>query len=345
MTQLLRCSLGFAVFAGIFAFAQPETSPRWRPFGEIETEFLELTIEEAKLPKYMEEFTPVEGPIDPDSYVLGPGDLLGISILTGENLTFVLRIGPTGDLLIPSVGIVKVAGLTLAEGIDHIRKSVTQNTYRNSVVDVTLINVRRFRLLTLGGVREPGFITATATDRLTEVISSAGGLHKYADEEKIKLVRASGQTEYVSLRAFLVDGSLADNPTFQEGDRIEVPFLEAYEHSAEESITYNESAILVTGFVNKPGAYRYFPGYTVRDYIGMAGGVEEMGSQKKVSVYRSNTVIHAEFGDPVEPGDTVYIPQNIRYVLFGRSSMLQVVAAAVAVLLTYQRLLELLTKS
>ena len=57
----------------------------------------------------------LESTISPDEYILGPGDELGISIIMGENLTLPTKITPTGDLFIPSVGLVNVSGQTLDE--------------------------------------------------------------------------------------------------------------------------------------------------------------------------------------------------------------------------------------
>ena len=55
----------------------------------------------------------LEGAISPDQYILGPGDELGISIIMGENLTLPIKITPTGDIFIPSVGLVNVSGCLL----------------------------------------------------------------------------------------------------------------------------------------------------------------------------------------------------------------------------------------
>ncbi len=329
----------------MMVLAQRETSPQWRPFGEIETEFLEQTVVEVKIPDHLQEFTSVEKAIDPDAYVIGPGDLLGISIITGENMTFILRVSPTGDLLIPGVGIHNVAGLSLSETIARTEDFVREQAYRNSEVDVILVDIRRFKLLTTGAVREPGFVTISPTDRLTDAIDEAGGLHKYADEESIRVVRADGTTEHFSLRPFLLEGDLGSNPTLLEGDRIEVPFREEFRNDVEASVTYNESAVLVTGFVVRPGPYHYFPGYTVRDYVGLAGGVEERGSIRSIDVNRPDQVVDVKYDDLAEPGDIIYVPQNIRYFLFGPSSMFQVAGVVLGVVFTYQRLLDLLSSS
>ena len=87
-------------------------------------------------------------------------------------------------------------------------------------------------------------------------------------------------------------------------------------------------------------AFRYFPCYTVRDYIGMAGGVLETGTVKKVEVFRSEKPMNLSFADFVKPGDTVYIPPNIKYVFFGKGSMIQIISTTVAMLLTYDRLTQ-----
>ena len=68
-----------------------------------------------------EETFSLEKVINPDQYILGPGDELGINILMGENFTLPLKVTPTGDVFIPSVGVVKVSGVTLSQGIGIIQ--------------------------------------------------------------------------------------------------------------------------------------------------------------------------------------------------------------------------------
>lgn len=337
LTTFSWSALILHLFLSGFLSAQP--SGYFRPFGEMDTMFEEPRIEEKDLTRLVG-FTPVEKPVDPDKYILGPGDVLGINIITGENLLFILRVNPTGDLLIPTVGIVTVAELTLSEAIESVRNFVWENAYPNSRVDLTLVDIRSFRVLVVGAIQEPGFVTITAVDRLTEVLEEAAGLHKYADEENIKIIRNGRDNQRVSLKTFLLDGDLSNNPTFQEGDYVEVPFLESYQPGAWEFTTFNESAVLITGFVKRPGAFRYFPAYTIRDYIGMAGGVLETGNIKKVKIHRYNKEINLGYNDFVKPGDTIYVPSNLRYVFFGKGSMIQIISATIALILTYDRLIR-----
>lgn len=124
-------------------------------------------------------------------------------------------------------------------------------------------------------------------DRLTEIVEEAGDSDRYADEERIQVTRSgSSQTETVSLKEFLMEGDVTQNPTFREDDRIEVPFLPGYSQEAEEFVTYNKNAVFVTGFVKYPGAFRYFPGYSVSDYIAWPGvfWIREVGARFMYSV-------------------------------------------------------------
>ena len=56
-------------------------------------------------------YTPIEKPINPDTYFLGPGDLLGINIISAINISLPLRVNPVGEILIPSVGVINVDGI------------------------------------------------------------------------------------------------------------------------------------------------------------------------------------------------------------------------------------------
>ena len=118
-----------------------------------------------------EESFSLEKAINPDKYILGPGDELGINILMGENLTLPLKVTPTGDVFIPSVGVVNVSELTLTEGINRITKFILGNAYPNAKVSVALVNIRYFQIQVVGAVNKPGFVRASAVDRLDRIIA------------------------------------------------------------------------------------------------------------------------------------------------------------------------------
>ena len=173
----------------------------------------------------------LESAISPDKYILGPGDELGISIIMGENLTLPTKVTPTGDLFIPSVGLVNVSGQTLDEARKKIKAFIIENAFPNAKVSIALLNIRKFQIQVVGAVKSPGFIEISALDRLDKIIFASEGFHPLAKEFDISIKRDNGEKEKINFLNFLREGDLKSNPTFLEGDIIHVPFGEPYLNS------------------------------------------------------------------------------------------------------------------
>ena len=173
----------------------------------------------------------LESAISPDKYILGPGDELGISIIMGENLTLPTKVTPTGDLFIPSVGLVNVSGQTLDEARKKIKAFIIENAFPNAKVSIALLNIRKFQIQVVGAVNSSGFIEISALDRLDKIIFASEGFHPLAKEFDISIKRGNGEKEKINFLNFLREGDLKSNPTFLEGDIIHVPFGDPYLNS------------------------------------------------------------------------------------------------------------------
>jgi protein involved in polysaccharide export with SLBB domain len=92
---------------------------------------------------------------------------------------------------------------------------------------------------------------------------------------------------------------------------------------------------MVTGFVRYPGSYRYFPGYTIQDYLGLAGGVLETGTHHRIYVNRGEATLKLQEMEYVLPGDQIYVPEDLRSRLFGTASIVQIVTAITSLYLAY----------
>ena len=166
----------------------------------------------------------LESAISPDKYILGPGDELGISIIMGENLTLPTKVTPTGDLFIPSVGLVNVSGQTLDEARKKIKAFIIENAFPSAKVSIALLNIRKFQIQVVGAVNSSGFKEISALDRLDKIIFNSEGFHPLAKEFDISIERGNGEKEKINFLNFLREGDLKSNPTFLEGDIIHVPF-------------------------------------------------------------------------------------------------------------------------
>ena len=166
----------------------------------------------------------IEHEVDPDTYILGPGDEIGLDILTSENVTMLLRVTPTGDLFIPSVGVIHVSGATISEIKPRVQDFIHKQAYPGSKIDLALLNLRRFKIPVIGAVITPGFVTINPLDRLSDVIKASGGFHQLAREFEIQVIRSTGEVETINYWTYYRTGDMKHNPVFQEGDQIVIPF-------------------------------------------------------------------------------------------------------------------------
>ena len=349
-----------------------------------------------------EETFSLEKAINPNEYILGPGDELGINILMGENFTLPIKVTPTGDIFIPSVGVVNVSGLTLTSGIKKIKEYILNNAYPNAKVSVALVNIRNFQIQVIGAVNKPGFVRTTAVDRLDRIIARAKGFHQLAREFDIKIKRQNGYEEQINHLNFIRNGDLSENPTFLEGDIITVPFgdvsvesvalrgavkgtgydiiepgeklmefltrrikLDTYSDLQSVIITrkkdnsksfirvlpiefaqfklnagdvidiLRERGIMVNGFVQKPGAYEFIPGFTIYDYISMAGGNTLDGDPNRAIIYHSDGSVEKGKNILLNRGDVIVVPRTYLNSFVGRLSILQMTAYLFSIYMSY----------
>ena len=276
----------------------------------------------------------IETEIDPKTYILGPADKVGLSIMSTSHLTYILTVTPSGELWIPEIGAVAVSGLTIPEAEIKLQKYIQEEKYNTAEVLLILLNIRKFKLQISGAVIVPGFINVSAIERLTDIIHRAGGLHKLADEEKVVIKRKNSNIN-CSLKSYQFNGNLENNPILKEGDVVNVPFLEPFSTQIERSTSHKKTLVLVTGFVVKPGGHHFLPGYTIQDYIALSGGITDLGSQKKVALYRNGEEIPIDSKLYPQPGDQIDIPANMKFRYLGNISILQTLTAVMSLYLTF----------
>ena len=278
----------------------------------------------------------IETQIDPETYILGPGDKIGLSIITSSNMAYILTIIPSGALWIPDIGPIHISGNNTPDAETKVTKYIHENIFKTSDISLVLLNIRQFKIQVIGAVNSPGFINVSSIERLTDAIRKLGGLHKYADEENISIIRKNRVKLICSLKTFQITGNLKDNPIIKEGDVIHVPYNSEFSDKIKESITHKQSLVFITGFVLRPSGHKFIPGYSVNDYIAMSGGVTDFGSMETLSINRNGELLYMKTITYLEPGDQINIPGNMKYRLLGNMSVLQTITAMMTMYLTYQ---------
>ncbi|MFQ6676860.1 MAG: polysaccharide biosynthesis/export family protein [Fidelibacterota bacterium] len=291
---------------------------------------------------------PLEYAIDPEKYLLGPGDRLRINISLGiyeeliskewsvENVDNFVTIGPSGKLIVPKLGPINVLGKTLAEIEREINEKI-RLVYQSANISINLIRFRQFKVLVYGAVNKPKFVKMAPVSRLQQAIQDAGGVQKFAHPERVVLIR-SGEKRDIYLKEFLLKGDLDNNPLLKDGDQIYVPFIDV---SDEHQMDYTEydiaNKVQVTGFVYRPKAHYYRPGYNARDYIALSGGSLDIGSAKRTIITRKDgSREHFASRKNVNPGDIIEVPETYNSILFGNTGLIQAVTSVATLILAYQ---------
>jgi len=121
-------------------------------------------------------------------------NLMGSAVITGErnttqNIQSVYTVSPSGNITIPVIGEVKVAGLSTDEAKAEIKNAVSEYL-KDAVISVTLIN---FRVTVMGEVNRPSsFQVAGEKINVLEAIGMAGDLTVFAKRSNIKVIRRAG---------------------------------------------------------------------------------------------------------------------------------------------------------
>ena len=110
-------------------------------------------------------------PISGD-YILGPGDEIKLQIFGNRNFQSKSFITRNGDITIPEIGPVNVAGLNLNKAIDLINKKVDSKLI-GSEAYVSLGNLRTITVFVLGEAYQPGSYKISSFSTLTNLLFSS----------------------------------------------------------------------------------------------------------------------------------------------------------------------------
>jgi protein involved in polysaccharide export with SLBB domain len=134
----------------------------------------------------------------PAGYVLSPTDQVAVEVFGEDDLRTSGRLNPEGNLSVPLLGSIHLAGLTLTQAASKITELYSRDYLVNPKINVTLLSYARRRFTILGQIGHPGVIEMPDSSPegidLLEAIAMAGGYTRIAAPERITVRRhnASG---------------------------------------------------------------------------------------------------------------------------------------------------------
>ena len=164
-----------------------------------------------------------EGGIAED-YVLGTGDQLGVNVFGSATFEVPAQVDGRGEIVIPKVGSVKVAGLTLGAARKAVLGLVSRQ-FSRTTVDLQVMKLREVRVFIMGEVYRSGSYLVPSLSSLVNVLSLAGGPTSAGSFRDIRVVRGGEPIHRLDLYPLRAEGRGNVNFSLQSGDVLFVPVV------------------------------------------------------------------------------------------------------------------------
>ena len=203
--------------------------------------------------------------------ILASADELRIRIWGQVNFSADLRISPGGDIYLPKVGTVHVAGLTVAAAQDHLRQAMDR-IYRNFELTVDLGEIHSIQVYVAGMARQPGEYTVSALSTLVDAVFLSGGPSSSGSMRHVQLKRDGKVLTDFDLYELLIKGDKTGDRQLQPGDVLYIP--------------PPGSQVALFGSVRRSGIYELRGEETLGDLLDSAGGRTAMAVGARFSIDR-----------------------------------------------------------
>jgi protein involved in polysaccharide export with SLBB domain/glycosyltransferase involved in cell wall biosynthesis len=213
----------------------------------------------------------------PVEYELGPGDVLEFQVWNRPELSAPsVTVAPDGTISLLRVGVVDVAGRTVADVMQEVKEKL-RVFYTDPEVNIRVVEYNNNRVFVLGRVAYPGEVKFPGQGTLMQALALAGGLPILATEAfltRCAVVRDNRDPLWIDLRKLLDEGDMSLNLRLRNNDVVYIP-------ESENELTY------VVGEVRQPGPIRLKSRITYLDALMQAGGPTLRANLKTTFVIRS----------------------------------------------------------
>ena len=240
----------------------------------------------------------------PESYEIGPGDELAISIWGAAQNEYTSKITREGYLKIERIGPVYLSGLTIAQAKDKLKDKLSKiysgiNSNFNKVFfDLTLLNSRSIVVNIAGNVVGPGTYTISSLANPLNALYAAGGPNQNGSYREIAVIRGGKEVHSIDLYDYFIKGTLKSF-SLRDQDIILVPSY--------------KNRIFLSGKFKTIGVFELKDSESISDLLLYSGGISSKGVKNQVYLERVDglsksvsTVVKKNFQDFIlKDGDIV----------------------------------------
>lgn len=232
----------------------------------------------------------------PVNYIVGPNDQLNINVYGNSLANWKLNVSPEGNINIPGVGLLNVAGKTIEQATANIKSKLAANNYaigRGTSVQVSLGNIRSIRVRVVGEVVKPNTYTLPSLATVFDALYASGGPNDKGTFRQIDIIRNNKIIRHLDVYDFITKGDQKDNIALHDQDIIRVP-------------TYR-TRVELAGEVKIPALFEVLPGETLQDVIRFAGGFTDQAYTARIKVIQISGQ-QRRITDAVENDYKNYVP-------------------------------------
>jgi polysaccharide biosynthesis/export protein len=239
------------------------------------------------------------------AYLLGPGDLLKITVFKNTDLSLDVRVSDSGSIGYPLIGAVPVGGLTLDAAEKKIAKMLQDGGFVvNPQISILLTQGFNDLVSVIGEVNKSGrYSTEQAGGHLSGMLASAGGILPAGSEVVTVTGERNGKPfrREVDIVKMSSSGSAGDDIELLGGDTVFVR---------------KQPLFYIYGQVQKPDQYPLQSGMTVMQALATGGGVTGKGTQRGIVRHRRDASGKVKeesvsLDDDVQDKDVIYVKESL----------------------------------
>ena len=240
----------------------------------------------------------------PANYRLGAGDAVIIDVWGASQTTFEGTVSPDGTVTIEGVGPLALAGLTVKEANEYVKKQLGR-FYANSNITLTVGETRSIQVQVMGEVMVPGTYTLSALSSAFNALYAAGGISEIGTLRDIKVFRQGRVVSTIDVYDYILNGNTKEDIRLADNDVIVVgPY---------------ECLVNIRGKVKRPMFYEMKENESVSRILDYAGGFAGDAYTDNVRLIRKSgreysvyTVDEFEMnGFLLKDGDSLYVDSVI----------------------------------
>lgn len=233
--------------------------------------------------------------IKPDEYIVGPGDEFYLSFSSNDfSFNNYLIVTPTGNIIVPTVGVLNISKMTLNEAYSIIENSCT-GKYKNSNINISLTDIRSFYVKILGLPYGNSKLLVnslnTASDAFEIFISNLNKNLRSKVSQRNILLNSDVNIDY------LLNKSNTNHRYYlKEGDTL--------------TLFEQDLFVDILGGVKNPGRYEFFNGDYIQNIIQLAGGLSSSALDEALLIRNKDgaeIIININDRIPISPYDYIII--------------------------------------